>query len=85
MMQMQQQRNGRARTKAQGRDHRQPGDRFQCMIVKHVVQRRNHKGPGHKSRDERVEHNHDAPRDMRIVGEDEFRTVHQTTSPDSPT
>ena len=48
--------------------------------MKDVVQRRDHKRPGHQTGEVGVEHNHDAPHDMFVIRENEGSLVHQMTS-----
>ena len=90
LMEMEEEGERGAGPQAERRDHRQAGHRPQRLAVEDVVHRRHDERPGHHPCDVGIEDDHDAPRRMGIVGEDEWRVVegvklHHVTSSVRPT
>ena len=90
LVEMKEEREGGTGPQAERRDDGQPGHRPQGFAVEDVVHRRDDECPGHHPGDVGIDHDHDAPRRMGIVGKDEGRVVegvvlHQVTSSVRPT
>ena len=81
MPEVQLQRQRRDEEERQGREQRQPVGRLHRLHVEHALERRQDEGARHEPRDERIQHDEDAPLELDLVRVDEaLDAVHHRTS-----